>query len=238
MISNKSFTGRANRLSASRVGVPSGRMLEKRNVWLPVVLLIVFAITRWPGLMPLNFSAAYALMFCAGVYFRNRLSWWVPLAIMVVTDVLLNFYYVSQGFAAFQWYQLINYVAYVLIFLLGRRFQPRARFVSLVCGGILAALVFYLVTNTAAWLFNPFGNPEYMSKTFASWFLALTKGAGSWPQTWEFFRNTLLSSGLFTALFVDAMKYSEHLESAAEKKAAESTGEDRNSTRPNSSHGY
>ena len=32
-----------------------------------------------------------------------------------------------------------------------------------------------------------------------------------------------MSSGLFTALFVGAMKYSEHLESAAEKKAAEAT---------------
>jgi hypothetical protein len=34
-----------------------------------------------------------------------------------------------------------------------------------------------------------------------------------------------LSSGLFTALFVGAMKYSEHLESAVEKKAAEVTAD-------------
>ena len=150
-------------------------MHEKRNVWLPLLLLIVFAITRWPGLMPLNFSAAYALVFCAGVYFRGRLSWWIPFAVMAVTDLLLNLYYVSQGHDAFQWYQVINYVAFAAIFLLGRRFQPRANALKLVCGGVLGAILFYLITNTAAWLFNPFANPEYVNKTLASWFMALTK---------------------------------------------------------------
>ena len=87
-------------------------MSGKRNVWLPVVLMIVFAITRWPGLMPPNFSAAYALVVCAGVYFRNRLGWWVPLGVMVLTDVVLNFfYYGPRGWGGFQTYQLMNYAA-------------------------------------------------------------------------------------------------------------------------------
>jgi hypothetical protein len=201
-------------------------MIEKRNVWLPLVLLVVFAVTRWPGLMPLNFSAAYALMFCAGVYVRDRLAWWLPLAIMAITDLLLNFYYESKGFDAFQWYQLLNYVAYAAIFWLGRRFKPRSSFLALVSGGLLAALIFYVVTNTAAWFFNPFRNPEYQ-RTFTGWLWALTKGTGGWPETWTFLRNTLFSSGLFTALFVGAMKYSEHLESAAEKKAANATEADK-----------
>jgi hypothetical protein len=200
-------------------------MLEKRNVWLPVVLMVVFAITRWPGLMPPNFSAAYALVFCAGVYFRNRLSWWVPLCIMLVTDVALNlFYYLPRGWNGFQLYQLMNYAAYAAIYLLGRRFKPGAGIFSLVGGGLLSAVLFYLITNTAAWFFNPFNNGEY-SHNWDSWLLALTLGTGSWPDTWQFFRNTLLSSGLFTALFAAAMTYSQHLESAAEKKAAEATDE-------------
>ena len=196
-------------------------MMEKRNVWLPVVLMIVFAITRWPGLMPPNFSAAYALVFCAGVYFRNRLGWWVPLCIMAVTDLVLNFFYYH---VAPQWYQLSGYAAYILIIALGRRFKPRHSILRIVSGGIISALIFYLITNIAAWLLNPFGNPEY-TKNLAGLLSALISGtgAGTWPQTWEFFRNTLFSSGLFTALFVAAMKYSEHLESAAEKKAAEAT---------------
>ena len=34
-------------------------------------MLLVFALSRWPGLMPMNFSAAYALAFCAGLYFSE-----------------------------------------------------------------------------------------------------------------------------------------------------------------------
>jgi hypothetical protein len=201
------------------------RMFEKRNVWLPVLLIIVFAVTRWPGLMPLNFSAAYAIMFCAGVYFRSRLGWWVPIGIMLLTDLALNvFYYLPRGWNAFTFYQLMNYAAYAAIFWLGRRFRPGARFLSLVCGGVVGGIIFYLLTNTAAWLMNPFKNSEY-NHSLKSWLVALTTGTALWPGTWEFFRNTLFSSGLFTALFVAALKYSQHLESAAEKKAAEATAD-------------
>jgi hypothetical protein len=199
-------------------------MSGKRNVWLPVLLMIVFAITRWPGLMPPNFSAAYALVFCAGVYFRNRLGWWVPLIIMALTDVVLNFYYLSKGWNGFQLYQLMNYFGYAVMFWLGRRFKPQSSLPALVCGGLLGGIAFYLLTNTAAWFFNPFENKEY-DHSFGTWLKALTIGVGLWPGTWEFFRNTLMSSGLFTGLFVAAMKYSERLESAAEKKAADTGAE-------------
>ena len=86
----------------------------------------------------------------------------------------------------------------------------------------MGAILFYLITNTASWLFNPFNNPEY-TKTLAGWLTALTKGTAGWPQTWEFFRNTLLSGGLFTGLFVGAMKFSE---SVAESKQEAEQGEE------------
>jgi hypothetical protein len=105
----------------------------------------------------------------------------------------------------------------VLIWL-GRRFKPRSSFASLLGGGILGALLFYLITNTASWLFNPFANAEY-TKDFVGWLTALITGTKGWPQTWEFFRNTLLSGGLFTGLFVAAMKLTADAESPAEKRA-------------------
>src|SRR5207237_3802058 len=102
----------------------------------------------------------------------------------------------------------------------GRRFSPKASFLSLLGGGILGALIFYLITNTASWFFNPFGNPEY-TKNFLGWLTALTKGTTGWPETWQFFRNTLMSGGLFTGLFVGAMKLMERSESAREQKPAQ-----------------
>ena len=194
----------------------------KGKLVMPLALMLVFALSRIPGMLPQNFSAAYALVFCAGVYFSGRLAWWLPLTTLLVTDIALDLYYRFylgwQVFEARQLvYQLFNYAAYVVLILLGKRFKPSASFLSLLGGGILGAILFYLITNTASWLFNPFQNPEY-TKTLVGWLTALTKGTSGWPETWEFFRNTLLSGGLFTGLFVGAMKMTEASESAREKE--------------------
>jgi hypothetical protein len=188
--------------------------------------MLAFAVTRWPGLLPLNFSAAYALMFCAGVYFPKRLVWWLPLVTMFATDLLLNWYYHTHfGTPLFSPELVGNYLAYGALIWLGRRFGPKASFVSLLCGGLLGAMLFYLVTNTFSWLFNPFHNPEY-TKTFAGWLIAMTKGTAGWPETWEFFRNNLLSGGLFTGLFAGAMKLMEAMEPEEEKEPEEKPEEE------------
>jgi hypothetical protein len=194
-----------------------------KGKWLPIAMMVVFALSRIPGMLPQNFSAAYAIAFCAGVFFTGGMAWWLPLGTLFLTDIALNMYYwLGLGWDVWDLpvlkYQLFNYAAYVAIIWLGRRFKPRASFVSLLGGGIVGALLFYLITNTASWLFNPFNNPEY-TKTLLGWITALTKGTSGWPQTWEFFRNTLLSGGLFTGLFVGAMKLTADAESPAEKRA-------------------
>jgi hypothetical protein len=208
---------------------------EKWNHALPFVFLALFALSRWPGLLPQNFSAVYALVFCAGVYFSKRLSWWLPLVVMLATDIALNFYYQQKDVRNDVWSGAnlanlaFNYAAYGVLISLGRRFKPQSSFLSLLGGGLVGAILFYLITNTAAWLFNPFHNPEY-TKTVASWILALTKGVSGWPTTLDFFRNTLLGTGFFTALFVAAQKLTAPAESPVEKeagaKAAEPEGEE------------
>jgi len=195
----------------------------KWNKLLPVLLMVVLAISRIPGLLPQNFSAVYALMFCAGVFFTGSMAWWLPLGTLLLTDIALNCYYwLAKDIEVWRpdvlQYQLINYLAFAVIILLGKRFKPTASFLGLLGGGILGALLFYLITNTASWFFNPFSNPEY-TKTLLGWITALTKGTGGWPQTWEFFRNTLLSGALFTALFVAAAKLTAPAESPADKQA-------------------
>jgi hypothetical protein len=203
---------------------------EKSNIWLAVVLMGAFAVTRWPGLMPPNFSAVYAMAFCAGLFFRGRLQWLLPFGVMVGCDALLNLHYQSSnpGHDFFNSVALLylagNYAAYLALFGLGRRLNPQEKFLKLLGGGVLGAVLFYLITNTAAWLFNPFRNPEY-TRDFAGWIIALTKGTTGYAQTWEFFRNTLLSGGLFTGLFVGAMKFTTAGESAREKESPESAGE-------------
>jgi hypothetical protein len=103
---------------------------------------------------------------------------------------------------------------YAVLIWFGTQMGRHASFLKLLAGGLLGAIAFYLITNTLAWL----QNPAY-ARTLAGWIQALTSGQPGFPPTWEFFRNTLLSGGLFTALFVAAMKLTAPAESPVEKEA-------------------
>jgi len=197
----------------------SGVQKERQSWVLPTILLVVFALTRWPGVMPPNFSAAYALVFCAAIYFPGRLGWFLPIGILLLSDVIMNTFY--YGVSTFTLFTLGNYVAYAAIVYLGQRcFTHRSSFARLITGGFLSALIFYLLTNTFSWLHNP----QY-PKTLAGLIQALTIGTPGWPHTWEFFRNSLLSGGLFAGLFAGAMKLSELPEPKEEEAESEQPAE-------------
>jgi len=190
------------------------RMLHiVKGKWLPIALMIVFALSRIPGMLPQNFSAAYAIAFCCGVYLSPRLAWWLPMLTLLATDVLLNVFYYHV--APFNAYTLFVLAAFAGIVAIGRRFKPQSNFLKLIGGGLLGALLFYIVSNTASWIFDP-----AYAKTIAGWIQALTVGRPDFhPTTWEFFRNTLLSGGLFTALFTGVAKLT--AESPQEKETGQ-----------------
>lgn len=221
--------------------------MKEKSRW-PIIFLLALVVTRVPGILPENFSAVYAVFFCAGVFLQQRMAWWLPLATMAATDLLLNLHYqFNRDVDAFTPGALLylsgNYLAYLGILLLGRSLKgfadrgPAARkswlrivasLTVLIGGGMLGAILFYFITNSLSWLLNPFGNPEY-ARTLEGWIRALTVGTSGWPHTWEFFRNTLMSGGLFTGLFAVAMKVADALEpqeetDAEEAEAPEETG--------------
>src|SRR5438046_1414659 len=208
----------ATPLSAQDVDVLSRPVKEKSNLWLAGALIVVFALTRLPNMLPLNFSAAYALAFCAGVYLPRRAAWWLPVSIMLVTDILLNVFYYRV--AAVGWYMVANYLSYAAIIWLGQKFSARASWLKLVGGGLLGAILFYLVTNTISWLQNP-----VYPKTLTGWIQALTTGQPGFPPTWMFFGNSLWSSGLFIGLSFGAMKVSKKMEAEEKEDAAETAEE-------------
>jgi hypothetical protein len=185
---------------------------SKWNFWLPIGMMIVFAITCWPAIMPerlKNFSAAYAIAFCAGVFFPPRMRWVLPLTTLVLLDVCLNFFYYHVQ--AVSPYTLFKLAAYASLIGLGAKIGPKRSWLTMVSGGILGALIFYVITNIASWLFDP-GYP----KTLTGLLQALTVGLPGYPPTWLFLKNTLISGGLFTGLFAGVMKMSEAAEEAEE----------------------
>jgi hypothetical protein len=198
------------------VNQPTERMIgdvkENRKLGMPILLMLAFALTRWPGVLPPNFSAAYALVFCAAIYFPKQLAWWLPLATMLGTDLVINVFYYQIN--PLDDSMIASYVAYAGILFLGRQFKPHFAWWRMLAGGIAGALLFYLVTNTASWMLD-----SAYAKTLGGWIQALTVGTPGWPHTWEFFRNTLLSGGLFTGLFAGAMKLGAATEPEEEEEA-------------------
>ena len=188
--------------------------MKRRIVW-PVLLIVVFALSRWPNLMPPCFSAAYAIAFCAGLYLPGRTGWVIPLCVLAGSDLLITLiFYRQYGFSAgeFVLNMAPGWLVYAGLIALGRAFGPKRPLWMLTEGGLIGAVLFYIVTNTSSWLSLSY------AKTLAGWVQALTIGLPNHPPTWEFFRNTLLSGGLFTGLFVGAMKLTEAPEAAEEKE--------------------
>ena len=99
-----------------------------------------------------NFSPLMALAFCGGVYFRNRWLWLVPLAALALSDLYLDHYYAEQfGYAWSLGGMLIRTACFAIAIGLGWMVAQRKSWLNLFSGALGGAIIFYLVTNTAAW---------------------------------------------------------------------------------------
>jgi len=113
---------------------------------------------------------------------------------------VLNIHY---GFSFLSPFVLSHYIGFALVGCLGLLLQKRASWKTLLPGSIAGSLIFYGITNSVSWLYDP-----GYAKNFAGWVQALTVGLpayGATP-TWMFFRNSLVSDLFFTAIFVLLMR--------------------------------
>jgi hypothetical protein len=145
-----------------------------------------------------NFSPFAAILLCGAAYLPTRAALLLGAAPIIVADLMLNAHYhaplIDTG-------MLSRYFSFGLILLLGFQVKKQ-RFHKLLFlfGATLAgSLLFYLITNTGAWM----ATPDY-PKTFPGWWQALTSGLPGYPPTLFFFRNTVFSDLFFTVLFVVA----------------------------------
>ena len=177
---------------------------NKHISWL-LGLMVLFTLMRWPGLLPWNFSPVYAICFCAGVYFKGVRAWLIPLALLFVSDVLMNyFHWRLQGFSVVSSGMLANYVFYICLIGLGWLMTGKRSAPILVSGGMLGACGFFFMSNLMAWM----GNPVY-AKTWAGLVQSFTVGQAGFPPPIMFFKNTVLSGAIFTAIIVYAVRCSE-----------------------------
>ena len=159
---------------------------------LAIVMIIGAAIFRlvahefhWWNVAPV---AAMALL--GGMYFGRRYALWVPLAILAVSDLVLNAW---MGYPLFYAPRVIDYAAFVLIGLAGLAVRARGAGAK-VAAAAATPFAFFFVSNFGVWLFGLNLANEQYPRTLAG---LMDCYAAALP----FLRGTVIGDWAFLALF-------------------------------------
>lgn len=129
---------------------------------------------------PPNFTPMLALCLFFGSVVRNKkISFAVPIIIMIVTDYFLGFHNIL----------LWVYISMILIVLLGMNLINKIKTIPIILGVSLSSLLFYLVTNFGVWM----GSNLY-PKTLSGLLLCYSAGI-------PFLQNTIASNFFFSCIF-------------------------------------
>ena len=109
-------------------------------------LIIAAAFTRLIPHYP-NFTAVGAIALFGGTYLPNKkLAFIVPLVAMLLTDLII-------GFHPTMW---AVYLSFGLIVLIGFQVSKNKKVMNILLATISSSILFFLVTNFAQWLSDPF----------------------------------------------------------------------------------
>ncbi|HEY5742252.1 MAG TPA: DUF6580 family putative transport protein, partial [Terrimicrobiaceae bacterium] len=137
-----------------------------------------------------------AMAFCGGLFLPRTLGWILPPAVIVLSDLALSFY---LGYPLLDSGQLVAWACLLITLGIGQWIADRKQLKVSVLFVILTgnALIFYLATNTIAWVSMPAYSRD-------AWGLiqALTTGLPGNPPTWVFFRNSLISDYVFFGMIL------------------------------------
>ena len=161
-------------------------------------MVLVVALTR---LLPhaYNFTPLGAIALFGGAYFKRKAwAFIMPLVAVFISDLLVNnLIYASfnEGFvwlySGFYW----QYATYILIAAMGMGMLRKVNFLNVALGALGSSILFFIVTNFAAWM----GNPLY-PQSFAG--LMMSYGAGI-----PFFGGTLLGTVFYSAVLFGGFEY-------------------------------
>jgi hypothetical protein len=151
-------------------------------------LFVVFAVLVHARAvaMPFHFTpVAAALLFFGARMPRQRMI--TPLALIIVSDIYLNKFVYAYPLG---WDQTVTWLWYAAILLFGGLLARNSSPARVVGASLVASISFFLVSNFAVWTVSPQMYPATWSG------LAACMVAGV-----PFFRNTVISDLLFSAVF-------------------------------------
>ena len=139
-----------------------------------------------------NTSPLMAMAFGGGLLLGLRF-WWVPAALLVISDVALGF---SAGTGVGS-YTLLTSLCYTAAAFAGgylgknRGSQP-GQWPKMWLGTMVCSLLFYAIANSFVWALSP-----AYAKTVAGWWQSQTVGLPGWAPSIFFLRNALIGDTIW-----------------------------------------
>jgi hypothetical protein len=139
-------------------------------------------------------TAPHMAIAFGGALLLGARFWWIPVALLIVSDLILGVWHGSGGIGR---YTLMSAVFYLgVAWIAGRAARTGKVWPMMWCGTLLCSILFYAFANTFSWMV--FAGYE---KSLAGWWQAQTTGVpGINPPAWMFLRNALMADSIWCAL--------------------------------------
>lgn len=170
------------------------------------ILLVIAAVVIFRLIGPLaggtvgsvltNVSPLAAVIVAGAVYLPRRAAWWVPGGALFISTAVVN---LAHGWPIVNAYTFGVLLCFAAVFALAWTGRGTRRISHVFALSLSGTLLFYLLSNTLSWLFEP-----GYAKSLPGWWQAQTTGLplpGA-PPSWWFLLKSLAGDLLFTAVMV------------------------------------
>lgn len=110
-------------------------------MWIAIALVAFGVIMRLVP-HPANLAPVGAIALFGGAMLPRKLGWWLPLAVMIVSDIFLGFY---SGI-------LFTWAGFLLVALFGMTLRDQSNWLRIPFGALGASVIFFVVSNFGTWL--------------------------------------------------------------------------------------
>jgi len=149
-----------------------------RTLLLIALVLVVFGVIMRLLPHPANLAPVGAIALFGGAVLPRKLGWWLPLAIMIVSDLLLGFY---NGI-------IFTWAGFLLVGLFGMALRNQSNLFRIPFGALGGAVIFFIVSNLGVWA---------QGQMYAHTWAGLVQ---CYEMALPFFRNTFFGDFLYAWL--------------------------------------
>ena len=129
--------------------------MKNRDIIILSALLVALVVIRVILDTP-NFNPVGAIALMGGLLFgRKLIAYIIPLGLLLLGDFMLGLRDPQKMEYFLSTYSLFQYVSFALIITLGIFMMKKPSFTKVLGGSLMAAILFFLVTNAGSWLMLP-----------------------------------------------------------------------------------